>query len=87
MKATYNPQNPDRISTKLRDCIGKPFDFKPARPVDGVPRYWPNDILFPGAGPVPENDLEFETEQREIYCHKCSSICKAVYHLPGACEF
>lgn len=84
MKAKYNPQNKDRLPIVLQNIAGDFFDFKPARPVNGVPQYWPDDILFPGSGPIPETDLEFEQEQMEVYCHKCSTLCKAIYHLPDA---
>ena len=88
MKAKYKPKDIDRISTKLRDCIGdkKTFNFKHARPMNGIRRYWPDDKNWPGSGPIPETDLEFSEEQNDVYCHKCSSLCKPIYHLAPACS-
>lgn len=88
MKALYKPKNKDRLPRLQVDCIGHTFNFKPARPLDGVARYWPDDILFPGSGPIPETDLIFSEEQGDVYCHKCSEVgggCVAIFHLPPVC--
>lgn len=84
MKAKYNPQFPDRLPLKVREYIGKTIEVTHARPVNGVNHYW-SDLFFPGSSPIPETDLEFDEEQLDVYCHKCSTLCRTVYHLPGAC--
>ncbi len=86
MKATYKPKNREKISTKLWNSAGKIFNFQNARPNNGVRQYWPDDILFPGSPLVPATDLEFEKEQNDVYCPKCSGLCNVVYHLEPVCS-
>ncbi|MCK5642017.1 MAG: hypothetical protein KAJ19_14530 [Gammaproteobacteria bacterium] len=85
MKAKYNPQNPDRLPIKLRGFVGKIINVKHARPNGGVNQYWPDDLLLSSSVLIPETDLEFEEEQTDVYCAKCSSLCNVVYHLPPVC--
>lgn len=85
MKAKFKPQNKDRLSIRVQNYAGKVFNFRQALPVGGVKQYFPDDLKFTGSPLIPETDLEFEEEQLDVYCGKCSSICKPVFHLEGGC--